>query len=321
MSNLRPPAPTPHPESACPRPPRPRQRPARNRGPRLGAGGRRPGAPPPRGAGVQQASPPYTRRVPGPRTPRPCPPEPRAQFRRPRTYPAAGLRTQRRESQPREARRRSLGTPAALREGPPSGRGAGCGQPGFSPAPRALPAGPPRPASPAPTLPARPPPIPRLRSSQPGWPRPEALSWAASLFGSWPLFNSELTEPVKSELGALCGCPGIPAGRGGAVHKPPVCSQLPGWLPLPRPRGLSQVLLSLGLMRGSVPGETDLWGLPGTLGASPWDPKEPPLSLCLPPVHRNTPITAPSQGEPCGPWACFPFPGPREPQDWREEDK
>lgn len=138
----------------------------------------------------------------------------------------------------------------------------------------------------------------------------------------WKLASLQFGAHRASEVGVrgTVRLPGDPCreGRGGSQTSSLFAAPR---LPHPRPRGLSQVLLSLGLMRGSVPGETDLWGLPGTLGASPWDPKEPPLSLCLPPVHRNTPITAPSQGEPCGPWACFPFPGPREPQDWREEDK
>lgn len=163
--------------------------------------------------------------------------------------PAVGLLTQRRDPQLPEAPRRSPGHPCRA-PGPPTFRGSGCGRPGSSPAPRALPAGPPRPASRAPTLPASPAPIPGLRSSQPGWPRPEALSWAASLFGSWPLFSSELTEPIKSELGAAGLLPGDSCreGRGGSQSR--VCPPLPG---LP-PWGLSQVLLFPSFLHGSGPG-------------------------------------------------------------------
>lgn len=68
---------------------------------------------------------------------------------------------------------------------------------------------PPRPARfPAPTLPSAPPLFPgSLSPSAAGW-APQKPCAAASLFGTWPFFNSRHTERIQLELGQLCGCLG-----------------------------------------------------------------------------------------------------------------
>lgn len=72
-----------------------------------------------------------------------------------------------------------------------------------------------------------------------------------------------------------------------------------------------------------VLGDIGLWGLPGTLGTSPSDPKEPPLSLGRSPVRREDSHHRPLPVRVL--WTMgFMFPGPRENQDlfldWRQEE-
>lgn len=146
-----------------------------------------------------------------------------------------------------------------------------------APSPRALPAGqrlcrparfPPRAA---PTLPFAPPFVPRLVLSQPANGPPQKPCAAASLFGSWPFFNSQHTERIKLELGAAAWLPGGSlVGGGGMDWGSGVASSLAlgslrSCCPLGRPLVEQEMSWVLG--------DASPRGLLGTLGASLSDPK------------------------------------------------